>query len=133
MCTPPSVLPVHLPQYSVYTSLSTTCTPPSVLPVHLPQYYVYTSLTTTCTPPSLLPVHLPQYLHVIRYACSVSTDIFYLTNTQSIEHFKGNYDNFEKIYDELTKNKIREYEAQQQFREHAQVSIYTSTGKHIIY
>ena len=53
---------------------------------------------------------------------SVSTDVLYLTNTKSIDHYKGNYDNFEKTYEELTKNKIREYEAQQQLREHTQVS-----------
>lgn len=52
----------------------------------------------------------------------MSTDILYLTNMQSIEPYKGNYDNFEKTYEELTKNKIREYEAQQQLREHTQVS-----------
>ena len=54
--------------------------------------------------------------------CSVSTDVLYLTNTKSIDHYKGNYDNFEKTYEELTKNKIREYEAQQQLRDHTQVS-----------
>ena len=53
--------------------------------------------------------------------CSVSTDVLYLTNTKSIDHYKGNYDNFEKTYEELTKNKIREYEAQQQLRDHTQV------------
>jgi len=54
---------------------------------------------------------------------SISTDILYLTNTQSIDPYKGNYDIFERTYEEITKNKIKEYEAQMQLREHAQVSV----------
>ncbi|XP_067945638.1 ATP-binding cassette sub-family F member 3-like [Watersipora subatra] len=66
------------------------------------------------------PTTLLVVSHDRSFLNSVSTDIFYLTNTQSIEHYRGNYDNFEKTYEELTRNKIREYEAQTQLREHAQ-------------
>ena len=73
----------------------------------------------TCT---LFFLYLCCYCYWIILHFSVSTDVLYLTNTKSIDHYKGNYDNFEKTYEELTKNKIREYEAQQQLRDHTQVS-----------
>lgn len=69
-------------------------------------------------------LHLEISVNLSISVCSVSTDVLYLTNTKSIDHYKGNYDNFEKTYEELTKNKIREYEAQQQLRDHTQVRNY---------
>ncbi|XP_032659748.1 ATP-binding cassette sub-family F member 3 [Chelonoidis abingdonii] len=52
----------------------------------------------------------------------VATDIIHL-HSQRLETYRGNFENFMKIKEERLKNQQREYEAQQQYREHIQVFI----------
>jgi len=60
--------------------------------------------------------------HDRNFLNSVATDIVHM-HTQRLDYYSGNYDNFEKTKNEKLKNQQREYEAQQQFREHVQVFI----------
>ncbi|CAN7987411.1 unnamed protein product [Ixodes pacificus] len=53
---------------------------------------------------------------------TVPTDILHF-HSQQINSYRGNYENFVKVMTERLKNQQREYEAQQQFRAHAQVFI----------
>jgi len=60
--------------------------------------------------------------HDRNFLNSIATDIVHM-HTQRLDYYSGNYDNFEKTKNEKLKNQQREYEAQQQFREHVQVFI----------
>lgn len=60
--------------------------------------------------------------HDREFLNTVTTDIIHLFNAQ-LQLYRGNYENFVKARDERLKNQLREYEAQQQFRQHAQVLI----------
>ncbi|CAL8110931.1 unnamed protein product [Orchesella dallaii] len=57
--------------------------------------------------------------HDRHFLDEVSTDIFHL-QSQVIDHYKGNYENFFKTRSERMKNQQREYDAQLQLRQHAQ-------------
>lgn len=57
--------------------------------------------------------------HDRQFLNEVATDILLLHN-QTIEHYKGNYENFVKTRGERLKSQQREYEAQQQLRQHTQ-------------
>lgn len=50
----------------------------------------------------------------------VATDIIHL-HSQRLDTYRGDFENFMKIKEERLKNQQREYEAQQQYREHIQV------------
>ncbi|XP_035745837.1 ATP-binding cassette sub-family F member 3 isoform X2 [Egretta garzetta] len=52
----------------------------------------------------------------------VATDIIHL-HSQRLDTYRGDFENFMKIKEERLKNQQREYEAQQQYREHIQVFI----------
>uniref|UniRef100_A0A672V004 ATP-binding cassette sub-family F member 3 n=1 Tax=Strigops habroptila TaxID=2489341 RepID=A0A672V004_STRHB len=52
----------------------------------------------------------------------VATDIIHL-HSQRLDMYRGDFENFMKIKEERLKNQQREYEAQQQYREHIQVFI----------
>lgn len=50
----------------------------------------------------------------------MATDILHL-HSQRLESYRGDYDMYEKTRLEKLKNQQKEYEAQQQYREHIQV------------
>ncbi|CAM4607560.1 unnamed protein product [Lepidochelys olivacea] len=60
--------------------------------------------------------------HDRNFLNAVATDIIHL-HSQRLEPYRGNFENFMKIKEERLKNQQREYEAQQQYREHIQVFI----------
>ncbi|XP_066247874.1 ATP-binding cassette sub-family F member 3 [Euwallacea similis] len=65
------------------------------------------------------PTTLLVVSHDRNFLEAVPTDILYL-HSQRIEHYKGNYEQFEKTKSEKLKNQQREYEAQLQQRQHVQ-------------
>ncbi|XP_048460215.1 ATP-binding cassette sub-family F member 3 isoform X2 [Rhincodon typus] len=60
--------------------------------------------------------------HDRNFLNAVATDIVHL-HSQRLETYRGDYENFVKTKEERLKNQQREYEAQQQYREHIQVFI----------
>ncbi|KAG1657181.1 ATP-binding cassette sub-family F member 3 [Nymphon striatum] len=60
--------------------------------------------------------------HDRQFLESVPTDILHL-HSQRIDAYKGNYDKFVQTREEKLKNQQREFEAQQQYRAHAQAFI----------
>ncbi|XP_074860370.1 ATP-binding cassette sub-family F member 3 isoform X2 [Carettochelys insculpta] len=60
--------------------------------------------------------------HDRNFLNAVATDITHL-HSQRLDTYRGNFENFMKIKEERLKNQQREYEAQQQYREHIQVFI----------
>uniref|UniRef100_A0A915JNG5 ABC transporter domain-containing protein n=1 Tax=Romanomermis culicivorax TaxID=13658 RepID=A0A915JNG5_ROMCU len=60
--------------------------------------------------------------HDRNFLNKISTDIILLRN-QRLDHYSGDYDNFEKARAEKLKNEQREYDAQKQLREHVQTFI----------
>nr|XP_006138583.1 ATP-binding cassette sub-family F member 3 [Pelodiscus sinensis] len=60
--------------------------------------------------------------HDRNFLNAVATDIIHL-HSQRLNTYRGNFENFMKIKEERLKNQQREYEAQQQYREHIQVFI----------
>ncbi|PAV90629.1 hypothetical protein WR25_12199 [Diploscapter pachys] len=57
--------------------------------------------------------------HDRKFLNTICTDIVHL-HTRRLEHYKGNYDQFEKTMTEKLTQQQREYEAQQQLRAHTQ-------------
>ncbi|KAJ8321096.1 hypothetical protein KUTeg_002683 [Tegillarca granosa] len=57
--------------------------------------------------------------HDRQFLNAVATDILHIHN-RSIDSYRGNYEQFSKTRDERLKNQQKEYEAQQQYREHVQ-------------
>ncbi|PVD35594.1 hypothetical protein C0Q70_02557 [Pomacea canaliculata] len=60
--------------------------------------------------------------HDRQFLNSVATDILHL-HSQRLDVYRGNYEVFYKTREEKTKNQMKEYEAQKQYREHIQVFI----------
>uniref|UniRef100_A0A8D0EG15 ATP-binding cassette sub-family F member 3 n=1 Tax=Salvator merianae TaxID=96440 RepID=A0A8D0EG15_SALMN len=60
--------------------------------------------------------------HDRNFLNTVATDIIHL-HSQRLDSYRGDFENFMKIKEERLKNQQREYEAQQQYREHIQVFI----------
>ncbi|XP_042313851.1 ATP-binding cassette sub-family F member 3 isoform X1 [Sceloporus undulatus] len=60
--------------------------------------------------------------HDRNFLNAVATDIIHL-HSQRLDSYRGDFENFVKIKEERLKNQHREYEAQQQYREHIQVFI----------
>ncbi|KGL84900.1 ATP-binding cassette sub-family F member 3, partial [Tinamus guttatus] len=60
--------------------------------------------------------------HDRNFLNAVATDIIHL-HSQRLDTYRGDFENFLKIKEERLKNQQREYEAQQQYREHIQVFI----------
>ncbi|XP_021250130.1 ATP-binding cassette sub-family F member 3 isoform X1 [Numida meleagris] len=60
--------------------------------------------------------------HDRNFLNTVSTDIIHL-HSQRLDTYRGDFENFMKTKEERLKNQQREYEAQQQYREHIQVFI----------
>nr|XP_021399721.1 ATP-binding cassette sub-family F member 3 isoform X3 [Lonchura striata domestica] len=60
--------------------------------------------------------------HDRNFLNAVATDIIHL-HSQRLDMYCGDFENFMKIKEERLKNQQREYEAQQQYREHIQVFI----------
>ncbi|KAM4041797.1 ATP-binding cassette sub-family F member 3 [Anomaloglossus baeobatrachus] len=60
--------------------------------------------------------------HDRNFLNTVATDILHL-HSQRLEAYRGNFESFLKTKEERLKNQQREYEAQQQYREHIQVFI----------
>ncbi|XP_031976003.1 ATP-binding cassette sub-family F member 3 isoform X3 [Corvus moneduloides] len=60
--------------------------------------------------------------HDRNFLNAVATDIIHL-HSQRLDMYRGDFENFMKIKEERLKNQQREYEAQQQYREHIQVFI----------
>ncbi|XP_050833788.1 ATP-binding cassette sub-family F member 3 isoform X2 [Serinus canaria] len=60
--------------------------------------------------------------HDRNFLNAVATDIIHL-HSQRLDMYRGDFENFIKIKEERLKNQQREYEAQQQYREHIQVFI----------
>ncbi|KAM5164394.1 ATP-binding cassette sub-family F member 3 [Mantella aurantiaca] len=60
--------------------------------------------------------------HDRNFLNAVATDIVHL-HSQRLEGYRGNFESFLKTKEERLKNQQREYEAQQQYREHIQVFI----------
>lgn len=58
--------------------------------------------------------------HDRNFLNAVATDIIHL-HSQRLNAYRGDFENFMKIKEERLKNQQREYEAQQQYREHIQV------------
>ncbi|CAB3402090.1 unnamed protein product [Caenorhabditis bovis] len=57
--------------------------------------------------------------HDRKFLNEICTDIVHL-HTRRLDHYKGNYDQFEKTMKEKLTQQQREYEAQQQLRQHTQ-------------
>lgn len=57
--------------------------------------------------------------HDRKFLNEICTDIVHL-HTRRLDHYKGNYDNFEKTMKEKLTTQQREYEAQQMLRQHTQ-------------
>ncbi|KAJ8022132.1 ATP-binding cassette sub-family F member 3 [Holothuria leucospilota] len=68
------------------------------------------------------PTTLLVVSHDKQFLREVATDIIY-QHSCLLDAYKGNYDKFVQTKEEKLKNQIREYEAQMQFRAHAQVFI----------
>ncbi|KAJ6651363.1 hypothetical protein lerEdw1_021042 [Lerista edwardsae] len=60
--------------------------------------------------------------HDRNFLNAVATDVIHL-HSQRLDTYRGDFENFVKIKEERLKNQQREYEAQQQYREHIQVFI----------
>ncbi|KAM4895138.1 ATP-binding cassette sub-family F member 3 isoform 2-T2 [Sylvia borin] len=60
--------------------------------------------------------------HDRNFLNAVATDIIHL-HSQRLDMYRGDFENFMKTKEERLKNQQREYEAQQQYREHIQVFI----------
>jgi ATP-binding cassette subfamily F protein 3 len=60
--------------------------------------------------------------HDRQFLNSVATDILHLHSMQ-LECYRGNYEVFHKTREEKIKNRIKEYEAQKQYRDHIQVGL----------
>ncbi|XP_015679117.1 ATP-binding cassette sub-family F member 3 [Protobothrops mucrosquamatus] len=60
--------------------------------------------------------------HDRNFLNAVATDVIHL-HSQRLDCYRGDFENFVKIKEERLKNQQREYEAQQQYREHIQVFI----------
>ncbi|XP_009874813.1 PREDICTED: ATP-binding cassette sub-family F member 3, partial [Apaloderma vittatum] len=60
--------------------------------------------------------------HDRNFLNAVATDIIHL-HSHRLDAYRGDFENFMKIKEERLKNQQREYEAQQQYREHIQVFI----------
>ncbi|XP_069053409.1 ATP-binding cassette sub-family F member 3 [Lepisosteus oculatus] len=60
--------------------------------------------------------------HDRNFLNAVATDIIHL-HSQRLETYRGDYENFIKTKEDRLRNQQREYEAQQQYREHIQVFI----------
>ncbi|NXD38440.1 ABCF3 protein, partial [Copsychus sechellarum] len=60
--------------------------------------------------------------HDRNFLNAVATDIIHL-HSQRLDMYRGDFENFIKTKEERLKNQQREYEAQQQYREHIQVFI----------
>ncbi|XP_065604647.1 ATP-binding cassette sub-family F member 3 [Cyrtonyx montezumae] len=60
--------------------------------------------------------------HDRNFLNTVATDIIHL-HSQRLDMYRGDFENFMKTKEERLKNQQREYEAQQQYREHIQVFI----------
>ncbi|XP_061493476.1 ATP-binding cassette sub-family F member 3 isoform X2 [Rhineura floridana] len=60
--------------------------------------------------------------HDRNFLNAVATDVIHL-HSQRLDSYRGDFENFVKIKEERLKNQQREYEAQQQYREHIQVFI----------
>lgn len=60
--------------------------------------------------------------HDRNFLNAVATDIIHL-HSQRLETYRGDFENFMKIKEERLKNQQREFEAQQQYREHIQIFI----------
>lgn len=58
--------------------------------------------------------------HDRNFLNTVATDIIHL-HSQRLDTYRGDFENFMKTKEERLKNQQREYEAQQQYREHIQV------------
>lgn len=76
-------------------------------------------------PPSHCPLQTWQSTilvvsHDRNFLNAVATDIIHL-HSQRLDTYRGDFENFMKIKEERLKNQQREYEAQQQYREHIQV------------
>ena len=67
----------------------------------------------------LWPTTLFFVSHDRRFLSSVASDIVFAFNRE-LELYKGNFDQFEATKTERMKNQQRQYEAQQQYREHIQ-------------
>ena len=68
------------------------------------------------------PTTLLVVSHDRSFLNSVATDILHL-HSQRIDTYRGDYETFVKTREDKAKNQQREYEAQQQYREHVQVKI----------
>ncbi|XP_034958386.1 ATP-binding cassette sub-family F member 3 isoform X1 [Zootoca vivipara] len=60
--------------------------------------------------------------HDRNFLNAVATDVIHL-HSQRLDSYRGDFENFVKIKEERLKNQQREFEAQQQYREHIQVFI----------
>lgn len=58
--------------------------------------------------------------HDRNFLNAVATDIIHLHSLR-LDAYRGDFENFMKTKEERLKNQQREYEAQQQYREHIQV------------
>ena len=58
--------------------------------------------------------------HDRQFLNSVATDILHLHSLR-LDVYRGNYEVFHKTREEKLKSKIKEYEAQKQYRDHIQV------------
>jgi len=58
--------------------------------------------------------------HDRKFLTSICTDILHLTNRQ-IDVYKGDFEQFLVTKEEKLKHRIKEYEAQKQYRDHIQV------------
>lgn len=58
--------------------------------------------------------------HDRNFLNAVVTDIIHL-HSQRLDSYRGDYENFIKTKEDRLKNQQREYEAQQQYRQHIQV------------
>jgi ATPase subunit of ABC transporter with duplicated ATPase domains len=60
--------------------------------------------------------------HDRQFLNSVATDILHLHSMQ-LQCYRGNYEVFHKTREEKIKNRIKEYEAQKQYRDHIQAGL----------
>ena len=67
------------------------------------------------------PTTLLLVSHDREFLNSVSTDVLHLVSRR-LENYRGNYENFVKTREEKLKNQQREYDAQMDYRKHAQVN-----------
>ena len=88
---------------------------------------IFTLFTSGCVFHNVLlnllqdwPTTLLIVSHDKKFLNEVATDILH-QHSRRIDAYRGNYDQFFKTKTEKLKNQNREYEAQMQFRAHAQV------------